>query len=498
MPKLPRNRHSLSHYRLATHDMGYLVPVAALEVLPGDKFFHASRVLMRVQPLLKPVMHPVEVRLHHWFVPNRLLWDDWDDFITRKDPELTIPTIDFTTASDPHPLVDHLGVPPTANQTLNALPIRAYNAIWNHAYRDQDLIDEVDLDDLELKRIAWKKDYFTTARLEPQQGDAAIDIPFSAGQAPVRGIGFGNVDAGVTVDWDVNSGADDVHESGGIDTVPANTDGNRWARNSAAADVVLRQHATATAYPNVYADLSNATAGININEFRQAMAQQRYLEHRNRYGSRHEDYLRFLGINPSDARLQNPEYLGGGKNTISFSEVLSTADSGSASVGDLSGHGISALSTRKYRRFFEESGIVLSLLSVRPETIYMQQLHRMWLRRTVFDFWQKELEMMGPQEIFTKELYGLHANSTDVFGYNGRHDEYRHHPSYVSGSFRDGGTEEDWHLGRDFSSSPSLNQSFLDCIPTDRIYADTATPELYSMISHNITAIRAVSKVAKY
>lgn len=495
MPRLARNAHSLSHYRLATMDMGYLVPVGCMEVLPGDKFIQSSRVLLRVQPLLKPVMHPVTVRLHHWFVPNRLIWSQWDEFITRRDPDLTIPTITYTNGVSDYSLLDHLGVP-DVTRTISALPIRVYNAIYNHAYRDQNLIDEVSTDDLALKRIAWEKDYFTTARAEPQFGDASVTIPFADGtNAPVRGLGYAGTSA-ASPNW-ISSG--DVHGADGNDYTPANVDGQRWGNNAANWVLSARQDPDAPNYPEVYADMAAISGGgIDVNDLRSAMAMQRFLEHRNRFGSRHEDYLRYLGINPSDARLQNPEYLGGGKNTISFSEVLANSDSGSYTVGDLTGHGIAALGTRKYRRFFEESGFVMSLLSIRPRTIYSQQLHRMWLRSTSFDYWQKELEMMGPQEIYTAEAYGLHGNTTDIFGYNGRHDEYRHHPSYVTGSFRDGGSEEDWHFARDFTTSPALNQTFVECLPTDRVYADTATPEIYANVSHNITAVRAVSKRAKH
>ena len=152
-------------------------------------------------------------------------------------------------------------------------------------------------------------------------------------------------------------------------------------------------------------------------------------------------------LSPRDSRLQNPEYLGGGRNIISFSEVLSAAESGTAVVGDLAGHGIAALSHRPYRRFFQEHGYIISLLSVRPRTMYTNMLPRHFSRSESWDFWQKELEAMGPQEVFTKEIYGPHADATTIFGYNGRHDEYRHNMSYVSGEFRDGGTEEDWHHG---------------------------------------------------
>lgn len=497
MPQLARNSHSLSHHRLATFDMGYLVPVACLEVLRGDKFIHKSRALLRVQPMLKPVMHPIDVRIHHWYVPNRLLWDEWEDFITGRDPDLVFPTIEYEDGVTNYTLLDHLGVPAGGDHTLSALPVRAYNMIYNNNYRDQDIITEVTEDSLVLQRIAWQKDYFTTARAEPQFGDTGIEIPFSAGEVPVRGIGLHH-DTAVDPTWAVTSG--DVHESGGASSAPANTDDNRWHFGSGGTsghELVVKQ-AGATDFLDITADLSLATGGISVNDLRQAMAFQRFLEHRNRYGSRHEDYLRFNGIRPSDARLQNPEYLGGGSNTISVSEVLATAEGASTDVGDLSGHGIAAISTRPYRRFFEEDGLILSLMSVRPRTMYSQQLHKMWLRRTYQDYYQKEFEALGPQAILVKELYGPHTNLVDVFGYNGRHDEYRHHPSYVTGLFRDGQSEEDWHLARDFTAAPALNAAFINCAPAERIYADTATPELYVNINHNITAIRQVSKTSRY
>lgn len=500
--KLARNAHSLSHYRLATLDMGYLVPVGLVEVLPGDKFIHSSRVLLRVQPLLKPVMHPVSVRVHHWFVPNRIIWDEWDDFITRSNPDLTIPIISLT-APGLGSLANHLGIPcdGSTNFDVNELPFRAYNKIWNHAYRDQDIDAPVAEDSTVLQRVRWEKDYFTTCRAEPQQGSVAIDIPFSAGLAPVAGLGVLSSDSPST-----GVGQNIKESVSGNDYTSANTDGDRYFRAPDGLDgnddFFLREGGGArggtAGRPWVYADLSNATGGIDVNDLRASIAMQRFLEHRNRYGSRIEDYQRFLGIRPDDGRIQEPEYLGGGRNTISFSEVLANADSGNFSVGDLAGHGISALSTRKYRRFFKESGFVVSLLSIRPRTLYSNMLHKMWQRFTTFDYFQKELEAMGPQAVYVKELYGKHADAFEILGYNGRHDEYRHHPSIVTGQFGDGGSEEDWHFARDFTSAPALNSTLLECVPTDRVYADTATPEIYANVSHNLTAVRMVSKRARH
>lgn len=502
MPSMKRARHNLSHYRLATFDMGYLVPVACIEVLMGDSFVHSTSALVRAATLVAPVMHPVDVRIHHWYVPNRVIWNEatdpgesWDEFITGRDPALTIPTVTYTEGVSAYELVDHFGIPKGVNQTLNALPFRAYNKIYNEFYRDQDLISPVAQDSLTLQRIAWAKDYFTSARATPQQG-TAISIPFATGtQAPVLGItvdvtqtanAAGTNSVGVVAGADITGGA-------GTPVWDATNDIVNIRAQSAGL-------ASNTNRPQVFADLSATTGGgIDVNEFRMAMAMQKHLEARNRYGSRIQDYLAYHGIRARDGRLDLPEYLGGGKHVVSFSEVLATAsnESEDTHVGDMAGHGIAGMRTRKYGRFFPESGWVLSLMSIRPRTIYETQLHRQFLRSTKDDFWQKEYEGFGPQAVLKKEVYGKHGNSTDILGYNGRHDEYRRHPSYVTGAFRNS-TDDHWHMARILTSAPSLNAGFIECIPTDRIYADTTEPEIRTMVSHDIFAKRLVSKLARY
>ena len=482
MPEMKRSRHNLSHYRLATMDQGELVPVACMEVLLGDTFIHSASSLIRVATLTAPLMHPVDVRIHHWFVPFRTIWSEWDEFITGRS-EPTYPTVTYTNGSDPYTLVDHLGIPDVTN-TVSALPVRAYNKIYNEFYRDQDLITEVAEDSLVLQRISWEKDYFTSCRATAQQGASSVSIPFAGGsRADVKGIGVSDVNA--------DAGMDTVRETG--ETTPS-TFADGW--QTATRQVYVEEDGT-TNYPNIHVDLSTATGGIDVNEFRLAIAMQRHLEARNRYGSRIQDYLAYHGIKPRDGRLDIPEYLGGGRQTVSFSEVLATADSAGIDVGDQAGHGIAAVRTRRYGRFFPESGIMMSLMSVRPRTMYAEQLHRMWLRNDKDDYWQKEYEELGPQAVLTKEVYGAHGNSTDVFGYNGRHDEYRHHPSYVSGDFRNS-TSDNWHLARVLGASPTLNQSFVECVPTDRVYADVTAPEIIAMVSHDLKAKRLVRRKAKY
>lgn len=494
MPK--RALQNLSHYRLLTMNMGELVPIACVEVLPGDKFVHSTRAMLRVQTLLAPLMHVVQARIHHWYVPNRIIWDEWESFITGKT-EPTYPTITIPTANHTD-LTDHLGIPPVNNIEVSALPLRAYALIWNEFYRDQDINTALTIDltsgadtttNLALQHVTEEKDYFTTAREDPQQGDAAL-IPFAAGsEAPIKGIGLISTTAAV------------IDQSQQVRETDGSTPTYPHSLHTATSNRVRIEtnEDSDSALPQIYADLSQAVgAGIDINDFRRAMSRQKFAEHRNRFGSRYADYLRFLGIRPSDARLQRPEYLGGGRQILSFSEVLATAEGTNTAVGDMAGHGIAGVRTRRYRRFFEEGGHVISLLSVRPKAVYSQQLHRMHLRRTKDDFWQIENEMEGPQPVYHRELYGPAASATSVFGYTGRHDDYRRLPSYVSGLFRTGETFDFWHLGRNFSAQPELNAAFLKCEPRTDIYGSANDPQLYVMADHNIQARRLVSFKARH
>lgn len=222
------------------------------------------------------------------------------------------------------------------------------------------------------------------------------------------------------------------------------------------------------------------------------------MEHRSRFGNRYIDYLMFLGIRPQDTRLQLPEYLGGGKSPLQFSEVLQTADNVVADtveegVGNLRGHGIGAVRTNRFKRHFPEHGIVLTLMSVRPRTGYTQGLSKMWNRTTKYDYWQKEYEHVGQTAVLNKEIKANHATPTGTFGYQDRYDEYRFFESRVAGEFAD--TLDYWHMAQEYASDPSLNSSFVQCLPTNRVYADTSsdTDKLQVMVHHNIVARRLVA-----
>lgn len=477
---MKRSKHSLSNYKLCTAEMGTLFPVGQAEVLPGDTFQQHSSALVRVSPMVAPVMHPVQIRLHHFFVPNRLVWDGWEDFITGNNVVDAPPTITVP-ANGKNNLLDYMGVPPVEAEgcEISAFPVRAFNLIFNEFYRDQDLVGERAIDDITVPNVAWAKDYFTAARPWPQKGED-VTIPIGS-TAPVNPVG----DQRAT--WTTAEGGSiNLAVTAGGDIVNGNTPDNP---STSVAMTWLD--------PKLEADLSLAS-GANVNDVRKAFALQRYQEARARYGSRYTEYLRYLGVNPSDARLQRPEYLGGGTQSLAFSEVLQTVDDETGQergpLGKMGGHGISAMRTGKYRRFFEEHGYVLTLMSIRPKSIYTQNLHRSWLRQTKEDYYQKELELIGQQEVYNNEVFADAVNGMDTFGYSDRYREYRELPSTVSSEFRD--ILDYWHMAREFSEPPVLNQSFTDCVPTKRIYAEQTQHPLWIMVNHKIAARRLVRKNA--
>ena len=409
---MKRSTHDLSYTHNLSLDMGTLVPLGAVDVLPGDSFRSRLSALVRVAPLAKPVMHPVDIRVHNWFVPNRLIWEDWEDFIVGNEGGKTYPTITPATAAETV-LYDHMGVEPVTGVAFDALPIRAYNFIWNEFYRDQDLAAERGLSiaegadsttDTDLARIAWGKDYFTTARANAQQG-SSVEVGFSAGSIPVSGIGIRNHGASAFY----------TNNKTSMDTSVGMTGWRSDASPGASGEAEVIIEEGTTSYPDVRVDLSNASGGIDINDLRNAISLQRIAEAREFFGSRYQDYLRWYGVNPRDGRLSRPEYLGGGRQTISFSEVLSTAEGATVGVGELFGHGIAGLRQRPFRKMFEEHGWFISLMSVRPRGIYQNGIPRRFMRRDPTDFWHRELELLPWQSIPETEVYGAGSAST-IFG----------------------------------------------------------------------------------
>lgn len=484
---MKRNKFSLSHYKLLTGNQGELLPIGINEVLPGDTFQHGTTALIRCSPLLAPVMHPVQVRIHHWFVPHRLVWDDWEDFITGGEDgqdASVFPTITFGGGSGVAigELADYLGVPVGVDGIeVSALPFRGYSLIFNEWYRDQDLTTALTIDttsgadtttNVDLQNVCWEKDYFTSGSTDTQKG-SEVSVPLG-GTVTIEGddstnmrptFDYGTYSGGTTLRYDsVNQWAEPTNGSGGT---------GEFAWND----------------PKLKATLSGDVATVNA--LREAFAMQRYAEARQRYGSRYTEYLRYLGVKSADSRLQRPEYLGGGKQTIQFSEVLSTDGS---NTGQMKGHGIAAMRSNKYRRFFEEHGYVYSFISVKPKTIYSQGLHKTFNRRSKEDFFQRELQHIGMEEVLNKEVYAAHTTPDGTFCYQDRYDSYRRNESGIAGEFRTGGGLDHWHMARVFTTDPAFNDSFVTSNPTDRIYASTATDQLYIMANHSIQARRLLAR----
>lgn len=492
---MKRSKFNLSHTKIATLDLGRLVPIGLTEVLPGDTFQHNTSLLVRFSPLLAPVMHPVHCTVSHWFVPHRLIWDDWESFITGGSdgnddsafPVLNSPASGgFAVGS----LGDYLGCPTGyGSMEVSALPFRAYALIFNEWFRDQDLIDPLVISSAsgidtttstDLQFGAWEKDYFTTSRPWEQKGPS-ITIPIGT-SAPVKPAAS-RILTGAQNSLLMAKTGDGAFDTSANLTV---NNGNGIVQTTKPASGSF----SSNMYPaNLYADLTNSSA-VTINLLREALALQRFEEARARFGSRYTEYLRYLGVQSSDARLQRPEYLGGGRYPVQFSEVLQTAE-GTNPVGELRGHGIGVARSNRYRRYFEEHGYVLTLCVVRPKTMYVQGLPRHWNRRVREDFWQKELEHIGQQEVLNKEVYAGGASPNDVFGFQDRYDEYRHHESWVSGQFRT--TDKFWHFARMFASQPALNASFVNCVPAEDAFAVPANHNLQMMVRHQMVARRLLA-----
>lgn len=496
---MKRALHVLRHEKKLTCNQGELVPIGVMEALPGDSFDHAISALMRTQPLLAPVMHSVETAIHTWFVPYRVIWDDWEKFITGgEDGEdsSVFPTITFanggiTTGS----LADYLGLPPNPSNTteVSALPFRAVALIWNNFYRDKDLQTELTIDTTSgadtttstaLQYGCWEKDYFTSARPEPQRGPEVV-IPLT-GDAPVTGIGLNT--SGTPTPSAVN-----MKETGGSGyTTPQG-----WYTGT--QNFAMAEDPGNTGYPGIYADLSGV-GSVGINQLRLSSAIQRFQERLMRFGFTYPEYLRAFGVKPQDSRMQWPEYLGGGKQVIQFSEVLQTApaydpdDEQVGEVGALKGHGIGAMRSNRYKFFAPEHGIIISFMITRPKTNYVQGLNKLWNRRSKFDFFDPAFQNLGQQEVLYKELYAAHTTPNGVFGYQDRWDEYRRIESTVAGEFRN--SLDFWHMARIFGSDPALNADFVKSNPTNRIYA-TDADQLQIRAMHRIKAKRLVSKVAR-
>lgn len=501
--KPKKNVFDLSHDVKMSAKMGQLTPVLVQECVPGDSFQIGCDSLIRFAPLLAPVMHRIDVSVHYFFVPNRLVWDNWEKFIVDANSPYVLPYLNTDVlkpgnsgnwTSNLPKFADYMGVPPPANASaslqINALPFAAYQAIYNEYYRDQNLVLPIDYKLIDghntstwaeankwfkMQNRAWEHDYFTSSLPFAQKG-AAVDIPLGEinGNAEVK---FNNA-LPTTLTGNPYSPVVDAGAGGsgvGLDQLFAETDG---------------------------LDISPTT----INDLRRAFRLQEWLEKNARGGTRYiENILMHFGVKSSDARLQRPEYITGIKTPVIISEVLNTAGTfepgdpdvaASPVTGSMAGHGV-AVSTGKYGNYFcEEHGYIIGIMSVMPKTAYQQGVPKTYLKNDPLDFFWPSFAHIGEQPVVNNEIFAYTPTGNDTFGYVPRYAEYKFNPSRVAGDFR---TSLDyWHLGRIFANQPALNQTFIECTPAqvNRIFAvtDENQDTLYCQVYNKIRAVRPMPK----
>lgn len=479
--KIGKSVFNLSYEKKLMCDMGQLIPILHDEMVPSDVFNIGNQLTIRMQPIVAPIMHEINAYIHYFFVPYRILWDDWEDLITGGVDGSEAPTLPKWTASDYSvgSLWDFFGFPTLVVNGVGRptdFMRRAYNMIYNEYYRDQNLVSEIDIttaEDVQLR--SWEKDYFTSAL--PWQQRIASPPAF-----PITGIiDVDGKDAHILIKNTADSATRQMYfkaTSGNIEgaSVPSSDGYMRWVN------------------PQLEVDLEDSVS-FNVADLRLTIATQRWLEVNARAGARLEEFTDgHFNIKPGDARVQRPEYIGGSKTPILISEVLQTSEDGSTPQGNLAGHGISVDSRKIGTYRAREYGIIMGILSIMPRAAYSQGINRQWLTDTKFDYYFPEFANLSEQGIWQAELVALNvgASNKDIFGYQGRWDHMRHKQNLVVGDLRS--TYDYWHLARQFSGAQTLNQTFLECDGTSaelkRIFAAPSEPGFIVSVGNIIRAVR--------
>lgn len=517
-----RSRFDRSFVRKMTFDEGKLVPFFVDEVLPGDTISLTVRDFCRLATPVAPFMDNLYIDKFFFFVPNRLVWEHWQNFcFEQEDPadstDYVVPTCQLAggTAGETgiDTLWDYFALPTGLTNALNVnvLPFRMYYLIWNEWFRDENLQKSVKIDKSDTNAVfkqdrvadqpSWifssgttyvngfalaprgkRFDYFTSA-LPFQQKGPGVEISLS-GDAPVKGLylyGSGSTSGEVGYD-----SAGNLLPIGS----PVNT----------AYPYLLKEHNGAVGLdnlPQVYADLNDLSA-ISISSLRTAFQMQKFYERLARGGSRYTEVLTsFFGVVSPDSRLQRPEYLGGSSKMININPVAQTSSTGDVTPqGNLAAYGVSASKYHAFTKSFVEHGYIIGLLEVRADLTYQQGINKMWLRSTVYDWYWPTFSHLSEQAILNAEIYAQGTEEDkDVFGYQERYAEYRYHPSEICGHFRSTYTKplDVWHLSQKFDSLPTLSDQFIqDSPPVERVIAAKNYPHFLIDIGFKYHTTRAM------